>query len=52
MICTDMHDWLLPEEMEEQFQPLFTSCDEAQWDYDPYFWKDREDAKRTWEQRN
>lgn len=40
MICTDMHGWLLPEELESQFQPLFISHDEAQWDYDPFVYVD------------
>lgn len=42
MACTDMHGWILPKELESQFQPLFISHDEEQWDYAPFVYVDFE----------
>lgn len=42
MVCTDMHGWLLPEGLADEFEPIFMKDTEEQWKYGPFVYVDFE----------
>ena len=42
MVCIDMHGWLLPESLADEFEAIFLKNDKVQWDYTPFVYVDYE----------